>query len=115
MIERENGKTYLTANVVIWKSYFPIVMNILKKRAGNVKVSIELMVVDGEQNEDTGILDIKEFKLLSCVMLGESIMEGIEGSHLEMLKFSLNSSDLEEANKHYLEFSKKKSIHKIPE
>lgn len=115
LIKRENGKTYLTANVVIWKSYFPIVMNILKKRAGNVKVSIELMVVDGEQDEDTGILNIKEFKLLSCVMLGESIMEGIEGSHLEMLKFSLNSSDLEEANKHYLEFSKKKSIHKIPE
>lgn len=114
-IERENGKTYLTANVVIWKNYFPIVMNILKKRAGNVKVSIELMVVDGEQDKETGILDIKEFRLLSCVMLGESIMEGIEGSHLEMLRFSLNNSDLEKANKYYLEFFKKKPIYKVPE
>ena len=65
--EAENGKIYLSANVVIWKKYFPIIMKILEKREGNVKISIELAVVDGEQDEN-GILNIYEFKLLSCVL-----------------------------------------------
>lgn len=105
--ERENGKTYLSAKVVIWKNYFPIIMDILKRRDGNIKVSIELAVLDGEQDELTGVLDIKKFKLLSCVMLGENIMEGIEGSHLEVLRFSLNDEDVKKANEYFLNFSHK--------
>lgn len=114
-IERENEKTYLTAKVVIWKNYFPIIMNILKRREGNVKVSIELYVVDGEQDKTTGILNINEFKLLSCVLLGEGIMEGIEGSHLEVLRFSLNNEDFKQANEYYLNFSQKHIIYEIPD
>lgn len=114
-VERDNGKTYLTAKVVIWKNYFPIIMNILKRRNGNVKVSIELAVIDGKQDDITGVLDINEFRLLSCVLLGEGIMEGIEGSHLEVLRFSLNENDFKEANEYYLNFSKKISDYMIPE
>lgn len=113
-VERENEKTYLTAKVVIWKNYFPIIMNILKRRDGNVKVSIELSVIDGKQDEITGILDIYKFKLLSCVLLGEGVMEGIEGSHLEVLKFSLNEEDFEQANEYYLNFSQKHTLYEIP-
>lgn len=114
-VERENGKTYLTAKVVIWKNYFPIIMNILQRRNGNVKVSIELAVIDGEQNDETGILDINEFRLLSCVLLGEGIMEGIEGSHLEVLRFSLAEDDFKQANEYYLNFSQKHKEYEIPE
>ncbi len=114
-LDKDNEKTYLSAKVVIWKNYFPIVMNILKRRAGNVKVSIELAVVDGEQDEITGVLDIKEFKLLSCVLLGEGIMEGIEGSHLEVLRFSMNEEDVKQANEYYLTFSQKNTKYEIPE
>lgn len=113
-VERDNKKTYLTAKVVIWKNYFPIIMNILKRRDGNVKVSIELAVIKGNQNYDTGILDIQEFRLLSCVLLGEGIMEGIEGSHLEILRFSLNEEDLKKANEYYLKFSHKDTKYEIP-
>lgn len=105
--ERDNGKTYLSAKVVIWKNYFPIIMDILKRRNGNIKVSIELAVVDGDQDDLTGVLNINEFKLLSCVMLGENIMEGIEGSHLEVLRFSLNDEDIKKANEYFLSFSQK--------
>lgn len=114
-IKRDNGKIYLNAKVVIWKRYFPLIVNILKKREGNVKVSIELKVISGDQDKDSGILDIYEFKLLSCVLLGEEVMEGIEGSHLEMLRFSLDSGILEESNKHYLQFSYKNEKHSVPE
>lgn len=113
-IERENGKTYLNAKVVIWKNYFPIIMNILNRRDGNVKVSIELAVIDGEQDKTTGILDIKEFRLLSCVLLGENIMEGIEGSHMEVLRFSLDEEDFKRANEYYTSFFKKENYYEIP-
>ena len=112
--EAENGKIYLSANVVIWKKYFPIIMKILEKREGNVKISIELAVVDGEQDEN-GILNIYEFKLLSCVLLGEKIMEGIEGSHLEILRFSLNEDICKKANEYYLQFSKRSKSYEVPE
>ena len=67
-------------------------MDILEKREGNVKISIEIAVIDGDQDEDTGILNIHEFKFLSCVLLGEDIVEGIEGSHLEIIRFSLDEN-----------------------
>ncbi len=114
-VERDNGKTYLTAKVVIWKNYFPIIMNILKRRDGNVKVSIELAVVDGDQDDVTGVLKINEFRLLSCVLLGEGIMEGIEGSHLEVLRFSLAEDDFKQANEYYLSFSQKNTEYELPE
>lgn len=113
-VERDNGKTYLNAKVVIWKNYFPIIMNILNRRDGNVKVSIELAVIDGKQDEKTGILDINEFRLLSCVLLGENIMEGIEGSHMEVLRFSLKDEDFEKANEYYLKFFQKENYYEIP-
>ena len=112
-VTRENGKTYLNAKVVIWKNYFPIIMNILKNRGGSTKVSIELAVIDGKQDETTGILDIYEFRLLSCVMLGADIMEGIEGSHLDMLRFSCDK-EIQEANKYFLEFSSNSLSYEIP-
>lgn len=113
-IERENGKTYLNAKVVIWKNYFPIIMSILNRREGNVKVSIELAVIDGEQDEATGILNINEFRLLSCVLLGEGIMEGIEGSHMEVLRFSLSEEDFKQANEYYVNFFKKENYYEVP-
>lgn len=113
-LERDNDKVYLSAKVVIWKNYFPVIMNILKRR-GSVKVSIELAVIDGEQDDNTGILDIKEFRLLSCVLLGEGIMEGIEGSHLEVLRFAYNEEDLQKANEYYLNFSYNNAKYEIPE
>lgn len=114
LIERDNGKTYLNAKVVIWKNYFPVIMNILKNRNGNVKVSIELAVIEGNQDEVTGILNIEKFRLLSCVLLGENIMEGIEGSHLDVLRFSYNEDDLKRANEHYITFSSKNTVYQIP-
>lgn len=113
-LERDNGKTYLSAKVVIWKNYFPIIMNILKRREGSVKVSIELAVIEGEQDDNTGILDINKFRLLSCVLLGEGIMEGIEGSHLDILKFSFDD-EVKKANEYYLNFSQNNTKYEIPE
>lgn len=103
-IDRD-GKTYLRMIGVIHKLYQPILLNILKKRNGETKVSIELKVIEGQQDTE-GILVIDEFKFLSVCLLGTFIKEGIENSQLVVTKFSLNET-IEQTNKSYLTFAQK--------
>jgi len=98
-IERDE-KEYVRMVGVIHKLYQPTLLKILESRNGEVKVSIELKVIDGCQDEN-GILVINEFKLLSVCLLGNGIPEGIEGSQLVVTKFSMD-----DYNKHYLNFTK---------
>ena len=103
-IERD-GKEYLRTKGVIYKIYQPSLMNILQNRDGNVKVSIEIYVTDKDEMED-GTLEVKDFRFEGVALLGENILEGIEGSQMNVVKFSA-----EEFNEHYLKFSQKE----IPE
>ena len=99
-VER-NGKEYLRTKGVIYKIYQPSLMNILKNRNGNVKVSIEIYVTDTEEMED-GTLAVNDFRFEGVALLGEKIMEGIEGSQLNVLKFSAK-----DFNDRYLKFANK--------
>jgi len=87
----KNDKIYLKVQAMIWKIYSPIAIKILKNRKGNVKISIEI-TVSGIQNKDTGILDVEKMKFLSAVVLGEGIKEGIEGSNINVVRFSLDET-----------------------
>lgn len=97
-VER-NGKTYLRMVCVIYKLYQQNLIRILQSYNGNIKVSIEILVLDGNQDKD-GILIINEFKFLSFCILSDSVEEGIEGSQLNVTKYSLD-----DYNKKYLEFT----------
>lgn len=101
-IKRKNGKTYLNAEAIIQKKYMPQLMDILKKNNGTLKVSIEIKAV-GEQNED-GIFVIDNFVLQGVTILSPTVMEGIEGSNIKVLKFS--QEEISSMNKRYLQFSK---------
>lgn len=105
-IERDNGKTYLNMEAVIQKRYVPTLMNILKERDGRVDLSIEIDVLDGYQDEDTGIYVIKDFVLNGVCLLGEDIEPGMEECHLEMITFDKND-DIQKFNKMYIDFSLK--------
>ena len=85
-IERD-GKEYLRTKGVIYKIYQPTLMNILQNRDGNVKVSIEIYVTDKDEMED-GTLEVKDFRFEGVALLGENILEGIEGSQMNVVKFS---------------------------
>ena len=100
---RDNGKTYCNVEALIQKRYMPILMDILKDRDGQVDVSIEIDPIEAYQDKDTGILYIEKFKLLGVCLLGENVVPGMEGAHLEMLTFDKN--DIEDLNKKYIEFS----------
>jgi hypothetical protein len=97
-IQKDN-KEYLRTQAIVWKNYCGVVNDILQKRDGNVKVSIEICLEDFEEKPN-GITVINKFKLLCVTMLGEKVMEGIAGSSIKSLKFSH-----EELNDRFVNFS----------
>ena len=86
-IERD-GRTYVRVTCVLHKVYLPNLMRILESKNGNTKISIEIVVEDGEQNSEEKILVINKFKLRGVCLLGDAIPEGIEGSQLNVVRFS---------------------------
>lgn len=103
----EDGKEYLYMVGVIHKIYQPLLTKIINDRKGELKVSIELRPTKASQRED-GVLVIEEFKLLSVCLLGRNVMEGIEGSKMQVLKYSS-----EEYNNKYIVFSQEFSKFKM--
>lgn len=103
----EDGKEYLYMVGVIHKIYQPLLTKIINDRKGELKVSIELLPLKAFQRED-GVLVIEEFKLLSVCLLGRNVMEGIEGSKMQVLKYSS-----EEYNNKYIVFSQEFSKFKM--
>lgn len=98
-VER-NGKVYLETVGVIHKIYNPTLVEIIKNRQGEMKVSIEIKVPVGERDVN-GVLKVDEFTFLSVCLLSEETVEGIEGSNLVVTKFSN-----EEYNQRYMKFMK---------
>lgn len=88
---KKNGKEYLVMVGAISKIYQPMLARILKKRGGNLKISVEILIPKENtaiQDED-GYIVPSWFTLRGVVLLGKDIKEGIEGSHLDITKFSL--------------------------
>lgn len=98
--EEENGKKYLHMIGIVHKIYQPAVSKIIRSRSGDVKISIEIKPIKAHKASD-GSLIIEKFKLLGVCLLGRPILEGIEGSKVNVLKYSA-----EQYNEKYLKFSK---------
>ena len=89
LVDRD-GKTYLRINVVVWKSLLPHVSEILQRRDGDVKVSVEFAIQDSEQCPETGILYIHKFHITAITALGEKFKEVMDGSRLKTIRFSFD-------------------------
>lgn len=108
VFDEEKSKTYLEATGIIYKIYQPTLMEILKNRDGNVKVSIEIIATDAEK-KDNGILLIKKMRYRGITLLGDKIVEGIEGSEMNVIRFS------KELSSKYSSFSKDVLTYEIPQ
>jgi hypothetical protein len=100
-----DDKTYLKVQAVLWKLYCPIPLSILKNRNGEAKISIEHLV-KGTQDKD-GILHISKMIFLSAVALGTQIKEGIEGSKLDIIRYSLDET-IKKSEEYYNQYNKLK-------
>lgn len=99
----DNGKTYIRCDVILYKNYCPDLIKILKNNDGNLEISTELKAY-GYQDEDSGIFYIDHFILQGSMILSKKVMAGIEGSNIQVLKFS--SMETSNMNMRYLQFSK---------
>ena len=104
---KEDGREYLQMIGIIHKIYQPLLTKIIKDRNGELKVSIEIKPIKAHKRAD-GVLVIDEFKLLGVCLLGKNIMEGIEGSNLNVIKYSA-----EDYNNKFLKFSKEFAMLKM--
>lgn len=111
-IDRD-GKTYLRMNVVVWKNLLPHVSEILQRRDGSVKISVEFKIKKAEQDLDTGIINVKEFQITAITALGENFKEIMDGARIKTVKFSFDDI-LKNTEKDYFCFSSQES-HSVPE
>ncbi len=112
LVERD-GRTYLRINVVVWKSLLPHVSEILQRRDGDVKVSVEFVIEDAEQCPETGILYIHKFHITAITALGEKFKEVMDGSRLKTVRFSYDEY-AKNSNPRYFAYSKYNSV-EIPQ
>ena len=108
-VERD-GRTYVRVACILHKVYLPTLMNILERKDGTTKVSIEIVVLDGEQENRDSVLKINKFRLRGVCLLGDDILEGIEGSQLNVVKFSegqYNAYYQKVSNKDEITFNKR--------
>lgn len=105
-VERANGKTYCNVEAVIQKRLVPKFMEIVKNNNGKMKVSVVFFAKG--YKDDNGIFVIESFKLQEVTVLSSSVLEGIEGSHFEVVKFSNN--EIETGNEIYCAFSKQREL-----
>lgn len=111
LVERD-GKQYLRINVVVWRNLLPHVAEILKRRDGDVRVSVEFAIQEADQDED-GTLRLRKFNITAITALGEKFREIMAGARLKSLKFSYDDYT-KESNDKYFCFASQKS-YEIPE
>ena len=99
----KDGKVYLKVEAILFKNYSPIAMNIIKKRDGNCKISIEISAI-GTTNAQK-VFEVEEFKFNSAMVLGADIEEGILGSSMNVLRFSLDDKMVADCNNRYIKFA----------
>lgn len=101
LVKRDNGKTYLCIEGVLQKLYCAKLMEILRNNNGELKVSTEIRA-EGKQRDD-GIFEVVKFKLQGIMLLSNSVLEGIEGSKMQLE--TLTDADVNAINERYFAFS----------
>jgi hypothetical protein len=76
-----DGKRWIYADCIIWKKYFPNVISVLQKQNGNTNISMEIELLEQEDDES-----VKLFSFNGVTLIG--IEPAIPGSKGVMLKFS---------------------------
>ena len=91
-----DNRLSLSVLVKLWKRYAPIAMDIFKRDGGKKKVSVEVDLLDSEENEN-GIRNMKNFAYNAICILGDLVTEASPGAQLEILSFAEENKKYKEA------------------
>lgn len=98
----EDGRKWIVAEAVIWKRYYPEVMEVFERKSGQTEVSAEIQVMEPQKLE-RGV-EITEMAIQGLTLLG--VKPAVKGAKARVLEFS---SMLDEANK-ILKFEEQPSL-----
>jgi hypothetical protein len=99
----EYGNKWLTSIGYIWKGYFPQVYDVLKKRDNkkeNSPVSMEIVVLDGDKNDDGMFNSVSLFSFMGVTLLGSKVQPAIPNA-----RATLNFAMMLEQTKQLIQYS----------
>lgn len=85
--EDNDGKFWLVCKAYIWKMYYPEVEDIFK-RDEQKAISMEILVVDSEVDEDNNETQINTFSFTGITLLGNTYRPAIANAKATVEKFS---------------------------
>ena len=87
----------LSLNVLarIWRRYAPKVVEFFQK-SNDRKVSVEMQLIESAEM-DNGITEMLDFVYTGIALLGKSVTEACEGSHMQLLSFAKEKNEYDEA------------------
>ena len=91
-----DGRLSLSILARLWKRYSPAAMEIFKRDGGRKKISVEVDLLDGEENPN-GVKNMKDFVYSAICVLGDLVTEASPGAQLEMMSFAEENKKYKEA------------------
>ena len=86
--EQTDKGLMMTVDCYIWKMYSGKLCEILQRENGVKDVSVELLILDSVDHDETKTTEVLKFIYTGITILGEHVNPAKPGSHLEVVKFS---------------------------
>ena len=90
--ERYNDRLYIVIYALLWTKYCGKLIKIFERDDKKKDVSVEIAVIEDEENKFNSKPKIKDFVISGITILGEMINPACKGCDAELLEFSENKS-----------------------
>ena len=90
--EERDGKTYVGCRGYLWKEYLNDGLEILENNSSK-SVSMEIVVNDGNWNNEINAYEITDYKYLGITVLGDDITPAMQGAKMEVVNFSIDNKE----------------------
>lgn len=99
--EQTDKGLMMTVDCYIWKMYSGKLCEILQRENGIKDVSVELLILDSIDHDETKTTEVLKFVYTGITILGEHVNPAKPGSHLEVVKFSELESSYNDAKQSF--------------
>lgn len=91
--EIDKGRLYIVIYALLWTKYCGKLIDIFKRDNNKKDVSVEIAVIEDEENNFSSKPKIKDFVIAGITLLGEMVNPACKGCEAELLEFSENKSE----------------------
>lgn len=91
-LEEINGETWVRCKAIIYKRFFPEIMNVLANREGKTEISMEIDVLEEIDIDGTNCIDL--LSVTGITLLGGHITPAIEGANATVMQFAADMCNL---------------------